>query len=394
MKHVFAVLLILLPFLLLAQQPDYSAGTQKLVPEASYLSQADWESMFYDPDQKDIATRVGIKKRVIIAPDESVFINDRYKYRVMKFNIQGKFVKTFGKKGYKPGEFINNPDLHGILDGRYVVVSDAQGRINFFDLDGNIVKMITIDFMPLKIFPLKNGKLIIQGHVPYGTKSKKLLAELDYQTETYTQIYYTFEDYDDPKGGIFIEYKGGLIGFGRPFGNNKNFCRVTENGRIILASNSTEQILVFTRTGGSWSRSDFNIELSPIPISQEEKNEYFENFKERLKKLDIDTAEAEQILQNGYFPETLPYYYNLIADESGNILLFIYSNDDRYHLFRAYTSDGKFLGESEFTIEGYELLSGLGHFTFMNGFVYTLALKKEEESPLRILKCRIVSGDI
>ncbi len=384
---------VLLPasLTLAAQKPDYSAKVQRLVPEASFLPQADWETLFYDPSQQDVATRVGIKKRVVIAPDESIFVNNRYKYNITKINKQGIIVKTFGKKGGNPGEFINNPDLHGILDNKYVVTSDAQGRINFFDLDGNFVKMITIDFMPLKIFPINKGKLIVQGHVPFGTKSKKLLAELDYDTETYSQIYYTFEDYDDPQGGISFTYKDGMIRIGPAFGNNKSFCRVTANDRIILGTNSSNMILIFNKTGGSWSRSEFKIDITSIPITQEEKDDYHENLKERLKKYNIDTAEAEKILQNGYFPETLPYYYNLITDESGNVLLFIYSNDDREHLFQAYSIDGHFLGESEFTIEGYDLLSGLGHFTFQNGSVYTLALKKGEDSPVRILKCNIES---
>ena len=72
-------------------------------------------------------------------------------------------------------------------------------------------------------------------------------------------------------------------------------------------------------------------------------------------------------------------------------LFFIYSNEEKDHIFQAYNTGGQYLGESEFTIEGYDLMSGLGSFTFMNGYVYTLALKKGEESPMRILKCRIVS---
>ena len=150
-------------------------------------------------------------------------------------------------------------------------------------------------------------------------------------------------------------------------------------------------VRVFTNRNGNYEESEFNLRTTPIPITQEEKDEYYENFKRKLEKLGIDTAQADKILQEGYFPEYLPNYYNLILDEANNCLFFIFSNDNRDHLFRAYTTDGKYLGESEFVIDGYELLSGLGHFYFMNGYVYTLALKKGEESPVRILKCRIVA---
>lgn len=69
----------------------------------------------------------------------------------------------------------------------------------------------------------------------------------------------------------------------------------------------------------------------------------------------------------------------------------MYSNDNKDHLFRAYTTTGDFLGESEFKIEGYDLMSKLGKFIFMDGYVYTLALKKNEDKPLRIIKCKVVS---
>ncbi|MCB2221008.1 MAG: hypothetical protein KQI35_11480 [Bacteroidetes bacterium] len=374
-----------------AQTPNYSARIQRLVPETNFLPQADWEAIFFDPTQKDIATKVGIKKRVVIALDESVFINNRYAYNITKVNSQGKVVRTFGKKGSNPGEFINNPDLHGILNNKYVVTSDAQGRINFFDLDGNFIKMITIDFMPLKIFPVGNGKLIIQGHVPYGTKSKNLIAELDFETEKYHQIYYTFQDYDDPKGGVRIHTKDGIISTGPAFSTNKIYCRVTSSGQIVLGVNDSDQIQVFTNKNGTYKESEFTLKTNPIPITKEEKEEYYRNFKERLNKLEIDTTEADKILREGYFPRYLPNYYNIVLDDANNCLFFIYSNDGQDHLFRAYTIDGKYLGESEFTIEGYDLLSGLGHFYFMNGYVYTLALKKGADSPMRILKCKIIS---
>ena len=107
---IFAALL-LMPALLFSQGMNFKASKQRLVPVENFLPEADWKAIFFDQSQKDAASRVGIKKRVAIAPDESIFINDRYKYRIMKLDPQGRIVKTFGGKGSNPGEFINNPDL-------------------------------------------------------------------------------------------------------------------------------------------------------------------------------------------------------------------------------------------------------------------------------------------
>ncbi|MCD4664054.1 MAG: hypothetical protein K8R68_02210, partial [Bacteroidales bacterium] len=179
-----------------SQQIDFNAKTIKLVPEKSFLPDADWKALFYDDTKKNVPSRVGINKEVIIAPDESVFISDRMNYTITKLDKTGRVIKTFGKKGWNDGEFANNQDLDCIFRDELLVVSDNQGRINFFDLNGNFVKMVTIDFMPFRIHPTGSDKLIIYGHVPYGTKSKKLIAELDYETGKYEQIYYTFQPYD------------------------------------------------------------------------------------------------------------------------------------------------------------------------------------------------------
>lgn len=374
-----------------AQQIDYSSEIIKLIPDVSFLPDADWKGLFYDEAKKDIPAKVGINKQVKMASDGSIFICDRMDYSIKKLDKTGKLILTFGKKGWNPGEFAYNPDFFGILNNQLLVFCDSQGRLNFFDLDGNFVKMIQMDFIPSIIYPNNKGKLIIYGHVPYGDKSKKLIAELDYETEKYNQIYYTFESYDDPKAGIQIPYKEGLISYGPPFSSSRTMFYVTEDGKIVFSINNSNKVLVFTKKNGIYNKSEFNIKTNPVPLSEKEKNEYYQNFKEGLEKRGIDVKYAEKVYEEGFFPNHLPYYYNLIVDDKSNCLFFIYSNENKDHVFQAYSIDGKFLGESEFKIDGYDLMSKLSHFKFKDGFVYTLALKHNEEVPLRILKCKIVS---
>ena len=79
-------------------------------------------------------------------------------------------------------------------------------------------------------------------------------------------------------------------------------------------------------------------------------------------------------------------------DEKNDCLFFIYTNEQNQdYAFQAYSMDGRFLGKSEFKIDGYDLLSKMSHFKFRNGFVYALALKQNDSTSLRILKCRIVA---
>ena len=77
---------------------------------------------------------------VATARNGDIFLSDGHggdsNARIMKFNKDGKFIKTWGTKGAGPGEF---GELHGIaLDstGRVFVADRGNSRIQIFDADG------------------------------------------------------------------------------------------------------------------------------------------------------------------------------------------------------------------------------------------------------------------
>ncbi len=373
-----------------AQQINYSAPVNKLVPETSFMQNADWKQIFYDASKTTEAERKGLTKEIAIGPDERVFVSDHLNYSISIYDKQGNFIKTFGKQGYGDGEFAFNQDLNGILNDNLLVVSDDQGRINFFDLNGNFVKLITIDFMPLKIFPLKSGNLIIWGHVPVaGHKYKQVLAELNYNTGNYEVFYEQVIGPDQPDV-IQMPYQDGYVMWKAPYLHNRKMIRVTADDRVIKANNQTGQVEVFKNQNGHYRKTTFAIKGETIPIAEKEKKEYYRNFKEKLKSRNLDTSYAEKVLKEGFFPKHLPYFYNLITDERSNALFFIYTKNDKQDFaFEAYRLDGSMLGRSEFTIDGFDLLANTDRFIFKNGYIYLTALKQGAEYPLRILKCRV-----
>jgi DNA-binding beta-propeller fold protein YncE len=80
---------------------------------------------------------------VTVAPDGTIFVADGHggdsNARIVKISADGKWLKTWGKKGTGPGEF-NEP--HGIaLDaqGRVFVADRVNARIQIFDQDGKFL---------------------------------------------------------------------------------------------------------------------------------------------------------------------------------------------------------------------------------------------------------------
>ena len=374
----------------LAQKISYNAATVKLIPESSFLPNADWGSLFYDASHSDAASRLGVMNETAIGPQEQVVVCNRGNYTIQVLDKTGRVTKTCGKQGYKNGEFANNPYLRGILNNKLLVVNDAQGRINFFDLDGNFVKLIALDFVPMDIFPLKSGNLVVWGIVPMsGCRHKNVIAELNYESGKYSIIYEETESNSQP-GIIQTKKDGVLISFAAPYVRNQQMVRVISNDRILLADNTSKAVTIFSKENGRYRESSFDLQMEQLKVGAEEKQAYYENFKKQLGKDGLDVSLAEKVKAPGFYPDHLPYFYNIILDEQNNALFFIYTNKpSEDYAFQAYTGEGEFLGQSAFEIEGYELLSQMAHFHFAGDFVYTLALKHDAAYPVRILKCRM-----
>jgi sugar lactone lactonase YvrE len=93
------------------------------------------------PDEFDAPTEVAI------APNGDIFVGDGHtgggtaigNARIVKFNKDGKFIKTWGKKGMGPGEFDVVHTLAFDSRGRLFVGDRQNNRIQIFDQDGHFI---------------------------------------------------------------------------------------------------------------------------------------------------------------------------------------------------------------------------------------------------------------
>ena len=80
---------------------------------------------------------------VLVAPNGDIFVGDGHggntNSRIVKFSKDGKFIKTWGKKGSAPGEFDTPHTLAMDLRGRLFVGDRNNNRIQIFDQDGKYI---------------------------------------------------------------------------------------------------------------------------------------------------------------------------------------------------------------------------------------------------------------
>jgi DNA-binding beta-propeller fold protein YncE len=93
---------------------------------------------------------------VVIAPNGDIFVADGHggqtNARVVKFASEGKFIKTWGKKGAGPGEFDIPHAIAMDSQGRLFVGDRQNNRIQIFDQDGKFLDQWTQFSRPSGIF--------------------------------------------------------------------------------------------------------------------------------------------------------------------------------------------------------------------------------------------------
>jgi DNA-binding beta-propeller fold protein YncE len=79
-------------------------------------------------------------------PEGNTFISDGYiNSRVAKVDKLGNWVKSWGERGDKPGEFNTPHSIAADAQGHIYVADRGNRRIQVFDSDGNFLRAITID---------------------------------------------------------------------------------------------------------------------------------------------------------------------------------------------------------------------------------------------------------
>ena len=102
---------------------------------------------------------------VVVAANGDIFVADGHggntNARIVKFSKDGKFIKTWGKKGTAPGDFDTPHALAFDSKGRLFVGDRANNRIQIFDQDGKFLNQWTQFSRPSGLYIDKNDVLYV-----------------------------------------------------------------------------------------------------------------------------------------------------------------------------------------------------------------------------------------
>jgi hypothetical protein len=100
------------------------------------ILKGDKNKMFYQPID------------VIADEKGNIYVLDSGNYRIQKFDKEGNYLLTIGKKGQGPGEISDSNDIELDSEGNLLVFDRGNNRISKFDSVGNFIDSFKLRFRP------------------------------------------------------------------------------------------------------------------------------------------------------------------------------------------------------------------------------------------------------
>ena len=97
--------------------------------------------------------------KVVLSDSGQVLILDRDEYRILIYDEQGKFVKSFGKKGEGPGEFGRVYAITKLKDRVYI--HDMKG-LSVFNFDGDYIESVGSGEIGASFTPVQDGWFLMK----------------------------------------------------------------------------------------------------------------------------------------------------------------------------------------------------------------------------------------
>jgi hypothetical protein len=167
---------------------------------------------------------------VIVGPNGDVFVADGHggttNARIVKFARDGKFVKTWGRSGVRPGEFSTPHSLAMDSAGRLFVADRGNARIQVFDQDGRFLAEWKQFGNPSGIYIDRDDRLFSVGTLPNGQRGVSVASARDGKP-----MFFVPDHDPNPEG-----YIGGREGIAADRNGNILISRTGPGGLLKLAT--------------------------------------------------------------------------------------------------------------------------------------------------------------
>jgi hypothetical protein len=273
---------------------------------------------------------------------------------IFKFNKEGSFISSFGRKGQGPGE-MQYPIFFQVINNELAVTNPT--KVVFFSNDGKFLKEISKDANKLSVILLKNGNYLVRENFRDISDSTTRYSSLIIYDSEFNQI----KEIDRGPG---YPFKGDGYRAILPYIHSCVF------GEKIFEGNSEMEYEIHVYDFNGNLIKKIKKEYSPVPINAENKETILKLF-ERM---------PEEIKKTIYFPDNFPPFQRLFfTDDKGRLFVMTYEKGKkpREFIYDIFNSDGAFIGRTGLENYGQDVMQ-MGPLPAIskNGFLYYVREKE------------------
>ncbi len=219
---------------------------------------------------------------IAVSAEGAVFVADTGNHRIQKFDLAGRFIRSFGERGQEPGQFLRPMDVALGRDGLLYVAELGGDRVQVFTQEGGLVRVLAGDGVPggfdgaAGVLPGPEGSVYVvdfyndrvvrlsadgRYESTVGTSGRVLPGRLHYPTDVaWSKGRLVVADAYNNRVQVYSSVGENLLRFGGPLGSGlpgsgEGSFRVATGvatdslGRIYVADFENHRIQVFDAEG-------------------------------------------------------------------------------------------------------------------------------------------------
>jgi hypothetical protein len=340
----------------------YKSGTIQIVPDPAFGAKTEWDTLF----------KVSTDKWTAFLPDGTFFRTAAADGKVYKFDSDGNLLKSFGRKGQGPGD-LQSPGALDVVEGKALVVNDAgNGRLSFFDLEGNFLKTARLGgdsgppLLHLSLIALDKDRFAYAAHesrksppTVIAARYRVLIKDLATGQEAEVAAF----DWERPRSKFMvrvIEWEPAV------------YLAKAGPDRLLVSCSGSPEVAFYSPTGKKISSFNVNVEKMNVTWKHLE-------FVMRAEENPKNFVFVAQNKADIGLPEFLPLYSQLALNPEGNILVYDYNPArlSRDASFKVYSQDGKLIAAVKIDPAEYEPVQPVH---FWKNYAYAYLVRKDDGS--------------
>jgi 6-bladed beta-propeller len=326
-------------------------------PEGSPRSLTLQPNLTIGEDDTDPNSMFSELRSIQVDDQENIYALDMKETKIKVFDKNGKFLRSFGKKGKGPGEIETPIRMEMTRDGKIVVDDMGNNKLTFFGLDGNCVKELPTG----KYWALIRFKFDSKGNIYADTRAyeeTKMTSELKKFDPEFKPLA-TFASFEEKRPD-----RRNVSAFSPSFS-----LQMRRDDLLVYTIDEIDKYeLIFVNTDGKTVRRILK-DYDPVKLSGTLKDKLIKEFWEGGIPADVKFE----------VPSHFPSIYYFTIDDEDRLYVCTYAYEDKdgeyWRYYDVFDSEGRYI--AKFCLPQREMV-----FQVKKGKLYCMIQESEEGIPL------------